>query len=282
MSDSTSSDRLAELMPAFVLGALDADERAEVEALLAADPARAERLLAEWRATAAAVADELGREIEPVRPSDLARARLLRDLGVAPRPVGPRLEEPRAGRSDRAAAANPWPMRLAAAAALLAALWAGAGQWKQRGELERLERDRAELTRAMAATRAELAAARRDLETTVWAQRVVASPDVRPIVLAGLGPLPQARAHTFVDPLDRRAVFYAYNLPPAEAGRIYQLWFIAGGVPVSAGIFDADARGRASLHVEGVAPIDSIQAWAVTVEPAGGVPQPTGPMVLKG
>jgi anti-sigma-K factor RskA len=43
-----------------------------------------------------------------------------------------------------------------------------------------------------------------------------------------------------------------------------------------------DERGSGSLRVEHVAPAGQIQAWAVTVEPEGGVPQPTGAMVLKG
>ncbi|HEY8141642.1 MAG TPA: anti-sigma factor, partial [Kofleriaceae bacterium] len=226
---------------------------------------------------------ELAEEIEPVRPSDLVRARLLREIGAHAQ-VAP--VEPRAPAVRVRAAAEPdrgrWPLRLAAAIILLAALGSGFAQWRLRGEVERLAAQRSTIEESLRATQVELAQARRQLEGAVWAQRVVASPDVRPVVLAGLGPLPQARAHTFVDPLDRRAVFYAYNLPPAEAGRVYQLWFIASGVPVSAGIFDADARGRASLNVDNVAAIDSIQAWAVTVEPAGGVPQPTGPMVLKG
>jgi anti-sigma-K factor RskA len=262
MSDGHRSDRLEELLPAAALGALDADERRELEALLAAggDAARRDE---EWRATSALIAADLAVAIEPAQPSEIVRARLLREIGAQGKP-------PERAEAPPRPVANPWPLRLVAAATLLVALWAGAAQWRLRGALDDL-----------GAMDRQLAEARRQLQETVWAQRVVASPEVRPIVLAGLGPLPDARARTFVDPLDRRAVFYAYNLPPADAGRIYQLWFIASGVPVSAGLFDADPGGRAHLHVENVAALESIQAWAVTVEPAGGVPQPTGPMVLK-
>jgi anti-sigma-K factor RskA len=34
--------------------------------------------------------------------------------------------------------------------------------------------------------------------------------------------------------------------------------------------------------VEDLERVGEIQAWAVTIEPRGGVPQPTGTMVLKG
>ncbi|HEX9942459.1 MAG TPA: anti-sigma factor [Thermoanaerobaculia bacterium] len=52
--------------------------------------------------------------------------------------------------------------------------------------------------------------------------------------------------------------------------------------PVSAGTLSVDPRGTGSLRVERVVDAKDIQAWAVIVEPRGGVPQPTGPMVLKG
>jgi anti-sigma-K factor RskA len=85
----------------------------------------------------------------------------------------------------------------------------------------------------------------------------------------------------FVDPGTGEAVFAASGLPTLPRDRTYQLWFIAGGKPVSAGIFDVGERGRGRLLVQSVPPAGAIDAWAVTVEPAGGVPQPTGAMVLK-
>ena len=112
--------------------------------------------------------------------------------------------------------------------------------------------------------------------------RIVSAPDMHPIVLAGLESAPRSTGRTFVSPRDGKALFYAYGLPAAPAGKQYQLWFIADGKPVSGGVFDVDAAGNAALLVEHVAPVETIQAWAVTVEPAGGLPAPSGAMVLKG
>ncbi|MGH9362849.1 MAG: anti-sigma factor, partial [Thermoanaerobaculia bacterium] len=62
--------------------------------------------------------------------------------------------------------------------------------------------------------------------------------------------------------------------------RDYQLWFIAGGKPVSAGTFDPEAGTPATLSARTMPA--GTELAAITVEPAGGVPQPSGPMVLKG
>ena len=101
------------------------------------------------------------------------------------------------------------------------------------------------------------------------------------IVLAGLGPSPNASGHTFVNPERGKAVFYAFDLPALAPDKTYQLWWIEGGKPVSAGVFNVDERGTGSVQVER-APTGATDAWAVTIEPAGGVPAPTGEMVLKG
>ena len=97
-----------------------------------------------------------------------------------------------------------------------------------------------------------------------------------------MGPSPGAAGSTYVNPRAHEALFYAFGLPRLPDRKTYQLWFIAAGKPVSAGTFAVDPRGDASVQVDRVTDPRQIQAWAVTVEPLGGVPQPTGAMVLKG
>jgi len=50
---------------------------------------------------------------------------------------------------------------------------------------------------------------------------------------------------------------------------------------VNAGVFDADPKGQA-LFESTEFPLPEAEAFAVTVEPRGGVPAPTGPIVLVG
>jgi hypothetical protein len=150
--------------------------------------------------------------------------------------------------------------------------------------------DKARLARDVAVAEAQNARLAHDLQSAqaqserlATAMAILSAPGMRPIVLAALKAPKGAEGHTFVDPATRRAVFVAANLPQLAPDKTYELWFIADGKPVPAGTFGVDANGRSgTVEVNGVAPLDHVQAWAVTLEPLGGVPQPTGTMVLKG
>jgi len=113
--------------------------------------------------------------------------------------------------------------------------------------------------------------------------RFLEDPDVRAILLTGLCPQPNARGKVIFSPRARRAVFVAASLEAVPTDQQYELWFLAGGKPIPAGTFDA-ARGRATVFESGLLPetISSVDKFAVTIERRGGVPQPTGPMVLAG
>jgi anti-sigma-K factor RskA len=78
-------------------------------------------------------------------------------------------------------------------------------------------------------------------------------------------------------------LFYASNLPALPADRTYQLWLVpSAGNPISAGVFHVDPLGNGEVLLPKIPPDVSAKAFAVTVEPASGVPQPTGPKVLIG
>ncbi len=77
--------------------------------------------------------------------------------------------------------------------------------------------------------------------------------------------------------------FYTDGLKPAEQGKTYELWIItAEQEKIPAGTFDVDEGGRSSLIVNLPQDIGPIAMAAVTDEPAGGVPQPTGSIQLAG
>lgn len=68
------------------------------------------------------------------------------------------------------------------------------------------------------------------------------------------------------------------GLDPLDPELAYQLWLFHDEVPVSAGVF-AGEDGRVAFRADG--PVRDAQVVAVTVEPAGGLPQPSGPVVLS-
>jgi anti-sigma-K factor RskA len=254
--------KLFDLLPAYVLGALEEEDRQALEAALAAGDPDLERELAAWTGQLEALAAT----VPPVEPSPMTRARLLRAVG----------EQAAAARGPRS-----W---LLAASLLLALLggWLALENVRLRDRLDTVAAERDRLAQEQLALARDLESTRQDLERTVMAGRIVGAPGTRAVLLAGLGSIPGATGHAYHDPGTRQAVFYASDLPLLAADKDYQLWFIADGVPVSAGVFEIDEGGRATVLVADVAAPESVQAWAVTVEPAGGVPQPTGEMVLKG
>lgn len=262
---TSHSTRIEELLPSYALGALDGEDLRELEAHLDVGCAECRRQLDLWNRDL----ELLAASVPPVPPSDTARARILR-LAKETAPV-----------SSPSPGLPRWTY-FAAAALLLLSVWGVAGQIRLRGEVRRLAAERNRLARQVEALDREVDLARAEARQAAQALQILAAPSVRSVVLAGLEPSPGAAGHTYVNPQTRDALFYAFNLPRLEGDKTYQLWFIADGKPVSAGTFSVDERGSGRLRVEKVPDVEGIQAWAVTIEPRGGVPQPTGAMVLKG
>lgn len=76
-----------------------------------------------------------------------------------------------------------------------------------------------------------------------------------------------------------KAVLVADGLPSPQAGKTYELWFVRGDAPVSAGVFDVDGGDATALLAGEMQAGDAI---AVTVEQDGGSPtgQPTSDPVV--
>jgi hypothetical protein len=177
-----------------------------------------------------------------------------------------------------AAPASRWPWLVAAASIAIAA-GTSLGWISARGEVARLQSTIAEL-RASAAeflnVRAEFDRERSDRERVI---AILSAGDVHSASLGSVAPAGAARGHVYVS-ASRGLFFAAEALPPLPAGRTYQLWTIVAGQPVSHGIFEPEGAGRAQVLAQ--APPGAVQAIAVTIEPDGGVPAPTGDKVLLG
>lgn len=161
---------------------------------------------------------------------------------------------------------------LATAATFFLALWG----WREIGirvarernvhqqhEIERLAAEKLVLEQQKQKLSAEMAA--------------LASPETTTISLRGQEASPSASARVFLEPSQRRAVVFFTNLPANPPDKSYQLWIIPANAPkpLSAGVFDASTNGSASLRIENLPVATEIKALAVTLEPRGGVAQPT-------
>jgi anti-sigma-K factor RskA len=112
---------------------------------------------------------------------------------------------------------------------------------------------------------------------------VLSAPDVARVDLAGQPAAPQASARAFWS-RSHGMVFTASNLPALPAGRVYQLWVVSNQAPapISAGLLTPDPQGNINETFATPQDLPQPVALAVTIEPAGGVPAPTGERYLVG
>jgi anti-sigma-K factor RskA len=121
------------------------------------------------------------------------------------------------------------------------------------------------------------------LNERIQLERVLDAPDLEVTRLAPLGPAPGAHAVVIVSKSSGSAVLRANGLDAPPPGKTYELWWITKQKgPVEAATFTAQSDKEVLTKVDPPPTGDPVLASAVTLEPAGGVPKPTGVMYLKG
>lgn len=113
---------------------------------------------------------------------------------------------------------------------------------------------------------------------------ILESREVDMVLMSGLEVNPDGYGKVIWDSENRQALLQVSNLPAVPPNKAYQLWIIRNNEPVSAGVFAVkDSSNHFFRFGEmSAAREDSSQAFAVTMEPKGGMPQPTGEMYLLG
>ena len=111
---------------------------------------------------------------------------------------------------------------------------------------------------------------------------VIQSKYSEPMVLHGLEKAPDAAAKIFWMKNTTGEVYIdPSNLPDAPAGKQYQFWAIVDGKPVDGGLIVTSKKGD-KFRIQKMKAFGKAEAFAVTLEPAGGMPQPTGDMYVMG
>jgi anti-sigma-K factor RskA len=248
----------------YVLGALDAAERRAFEAHLATCLVCQQELR-----TLQPVADALALAVPQRTPRPELRQRV---LASAP------------GRTSSASgvsgAVSPRTWLPLAASILLAAVL-GAVAWRLQTRVADLEARVQQSERRSADAQQQVADARRVADDAHAALAILSAPDLVRIDLAGQTPAPGATARALWS-RENGMVFTAADLPPAPAGRVYQVWVVTADAPVSAGLLTRDFPSRAAHVFRTPRDIGAPVAAAVTLEPEGGVPAPTGEKYLVG
>lgn len=240
-----TQEELLEMLPAHALGALSRDEMAAVDVAIREGSPAAEELRNELRAY-----------------QDVATA-IATPQAVAPPPGARDRLLARIADGKQAAVATP-PMRRppawlvgSLAATLALAIGLGAYSLSLRQALLRREH-----------TLNSILEAEKDLHVVdVLASDTVSGPGIQ----------------FFWNEKQRRGVVHAFRMPPAPAGRSYQVWLLQDGKPVSISVFNSDADGHALVD-NLTLPVSSRGASLVLVteEPAGGSPLPTTTPFMRG
>jgi anti-sigma-K factor RskA len=262
-------DELRELTGGYALGVLGEEERRALEAHLASCPACAQEVREFQHVTAA-----LAYTVPQHDPPAALRDRVVRAVAAASAPG--RADES-ARRSNRAL-----PVWFAAAASL-AAVALGLYAMTLRARIDDLEVRLQDANARADSVQRELAVARASDDEARRRLAVLTAGDVRVFTLAGQKTAPGASGRAFWSASHGQLVFMAASLPPLAPGRQYQLWVIPpNGSPVSAGMLERQSDGRVASTLADSSSVSQVGTVAVSEEPAGGVPSPTGPIVLAG
>lgn len=253
-----------EMLAAQALNALDADDAQVLDTHLEAC-AECRSQLSELQNTGAWLAFA-ALERKPVEPSREVRERILQAV---------RSDSLTSKVVDRTKKRRTWTsgQNWAAIAAGLVFVVLGASLfvlWRQNRNA------RNEATR-LAAQIQEAEAERARLQEAI---ALMTAPGSRVSELAGTSEMPGAHAMLAFDK-SGRAILMARGLPPPPQGKAYQLWFIAGGRPMPGKVFSTNSSGDGMLNDQIPAEAREAAVYAVTLEPATGVQQPTGAMYLK-
>jgi anti-sigma-K factor RskA len=229
------------MMPAYALSALDADEERAFSRHLS-ECAECQSELMEWENTAAALALSASAE----EPSPEVRERIM--SAIRAEKV---VQFPATRRSVWTSFGS---LGAIAAAVLFLALIIGiVVLWQQN----------------------------RAVQTELAFARLVTTPGAKMTELAGTEQATGATAKIAYDKTGH-AMLMASGLPPAPQGKEYQLWFIVGSKPPMPGkSFAPDEAGQGTL-VDQV-PQEAMESavFAITLEPAGGLPKPSGAIYLR-
>ena len=253
-------EEIRDLAAMYALGGLDGDDRVRFESLLQSGDPDATAALRDFESSLVSLATESA-EAPPPSVKAALMSRIADEEGRQPSPAVVTPLRPR-----RVFWPAVWAAALAAGIAAITVGLSVSSNYEKR--LQALADEAAALKANIDRERAFIALLR--------------DPSTEVVALAGLKPSPEARARMF---WNERAggYFVAAGLPVPPSGKTYQLWAIAGkNAPVSAGVFGVDAKGTGGLHVPQLAGVGKVEVFAVTLEPAGGLPAPSGEMYLAG
>ncbi|MGQ9547767.1 MAG: anti-sigma factor domain-containing protein [Roseiflexus sp.] len=305
-------DEIVERIPAFVLGALDADEAAQVAAHIMSCP-RCRAEAESFRDVVGLLPYASGALDPPPRVKRQLFARIAAANDDASTKTAPALRPmamPRPIRLDR------WVLP-AFAAMLVLIIGLGTAVFEARGRADQLaaqlafnqqtvramELQIAEVRQTAAAVEAQLLASLRELDDTriqlaksqqeIQALRTVGreydqlvsfivAPQTVSQPLGTTEHAPdEAHARMFMQPGHNRLVLIMYGLRSAEPGKVYRLWLAKGNQPIAIGVVTVGPDGVAEFVIDAPEPMDAYDQVMVTLDEADTAAQPSEEVIFE-
>lgn len=165
-------------------------------------------------------------------------------------------------------------MRRVAAAAVILVLVTGGVLITQYNSNQNLKAKYAELEINSNSQKAELSDELKGLTATldemVLREQIISSKQTKEYQMDGTANQPDARAKVYWNASEKNLLLSSMGLPAPEEGKQYQLWAIAGGVPVDLGVLDKKRVFSKPISVD----VNNLQAFAITLEKDGGSETP--------
>jgi anti-sigma-K factor RskA len=259
-------DQFRELIEAYALGALDPEERAQIEAHLATGCADCAKAVEEARWLVC----QLAYTAPEAAPSDMLKGRLMQTVRAE-------------------AQSQAMPRVLPAKSAIPSWLWLGLAAllifsvystWNGR----RLKNEIREANQRAATLLAERQKIDEQLAETKREAAIMMDPTSHRIALWGEHAHPETLEAKWHSQLG--VCIMGEKVPMPSANHVLQVWFIPkkeGAAPMPSAMVRPDANGKLMLYVS--APpesMDNTKAIAITEEPAGGSGWPTSPILWSG
>jgi anti-sigma-K factor RskA len=279
-NEQSHTENFEELCAGYVLHALDEEERAEFEEMLA-NASDEERDLYQqmWSA-----ANQLAFTVEKNEPGPAVKEQLMNKIRTESdeqeaQDTVTDIQETTSEEEETDSADFNWPAFAAAAsfALLIISLSLVFYSFNLSSEISNKES-------VIAQQETQITELKSELQQKEEMLAILEAREVDLVMMSGMEVNPDGYGKIIWNSEQQQALLQVSNLPAVPKDKDYQLWLIKNNKPVSAGVFAVNNESDKFFKIEKMADADeqSANAFAVTMEPKGGVPQPTGDMYLMG
>jgi len=273
-NEQANKEKFEELCAGYVLNALEPEEREEFEMLLQNASEEERELYQEMRSAA----NQIAFSVEGNQAPGVVRERILAQVQPEENELSEKAENEMSSSDEDTNNFDRGTFAIAASfALLLVTLSLVFYSFNLSTEISNQEK-------VIEEQQARISELQNDVQQKEELLSILESREVDLVMMSGMEVNPNGYGKVIWDSESNRALLQVSNLPAVPSDKDYQLWIIKNNKPVSAGVFAVNDPGKDSFFkIEEIAAGEqAADAFAITMEPKGGMPQPTGDMYLMG